>query len=366
MFVDEFAHLLFHYQPDEYERASARWERAASIPSRAASALTRSARPDVAARLARLMLDEPSGWKVPRSEIYRTLARVGGPAEIEALRQIDERTLRRRGWVHLCDLVDQEMLKPDFKEDGRGAAAPCGGASGVSKGDYRVVGHGDRMWLRRRTEAGWGPPAVAAAWDEEKELDQLSASGGQVVVGGYTIEPKGRRWRTVVDAEKVLADRDGDGISDATEAYLGTDPAKPDTDGDGVNDGEDESPLVAPTGSDEQLVQQEALRYLTRERTLPWEAASTIIRVWNDRGKPAAVSGMAGLVLHCRKNACVMDDDYEVGYRLGPRVTIRKVTVRGDTARVATDGDYEIFRMSLSLRRVGGTWRVVEAKSSPD
>lgn len=113
-------------------------------------------------------------------------------------------------------------------------------------------------------------------------------------------------------------------------------------------------------------MQQEALRYLTREQTLPWEAASKIVRVWNDRGKAASVSGVAGLVLHCRSHACVMDDDYEVGYLLGPRVTIRKVTVRGDTARVAIESDYWIFDRSLSLRRVGGTWRVVEEKSSPD
>jgi hypothetical protein len=189
-------------QPDEYERASARWGQAASIPSQAASALTRSTRPDVAARLARLMLVEPSGWEVPRSEIYRYLARVDGPAEIEALRQIDERTLRRGGWVHLCDLVDQEMLKPDFKESG--PSDPCG--VGVTKGDYRVVGHGDRMWLRRRTEAGWGPPAVADTHDvgdQGKEVTDVSVSGARIVISGYYIELNRKRWRTVLDAEKL-------------------------------------------------------------------------------------------------------------------------------------------------------------------
>lgn len=34
-----------------------------------------------------------------------------------------------------------------------------------------------------------------------------------------------------------MADADGDGLGDALEATLGTDPAEPDTDGDGLSDG---------------------------------------------------------------------------------------------------------------------------------
>ncbi|MBN9310925.1 hypothetical protein [Devosia sp.] len=41
-------------------------------------------------------------------------------------------------------------------------------------------------------------------------------------------------------------DTDGDGIPDASEVLLGTDPLNPDTDGDGVNDLKDSAPLSAP------------------------------------------------------------------------------------------------------------------------
>jgi Bacterial TSP3 repeat len=43
----------------------------------------------------------------------------------------------------------------------------------------------------------------------------------------------------------LAADKDGDGIPDAAEAVLGTDPLQADTDGDGVNDLQDKQPINA-------------------------------------------------------------------------------------------------------------------------
>jgi len=48
-------------------------------------------------------------------------------------------------------------------------------------------------------------------------------------------------WKLSVERK----DTDGDGLSDAEEAYILTDPANPDTDGDGWSDGNDPNPLVA-------------------------------------------------------------------------------------------------------------------------
>ena len=41
----------------------------------------------------------------------------------------------------------------------------------------------------------------------------------------------------VVRNGQMVPDSDGDGLSDAEEVVLGTDPGNPDTDGDGVGDG---------------------------------------------------------------------------------------------------------------------------------
>jgi hypothetical protein len=45
------------------------------------------------------------------------------------------------------------------------------------------------------------------------------------------------------------ADRDGDGLTDRLETYLGLDPARPDTDGDGLGDAADPAPNARPDAS---------------------------------------------------------------------------------------------------------------------
>lgn len=53
-------------------------------------------------------------------------------------------------------------------------------------------------------------------------------------------------WRT----DPLLRDTDGDGLIDGVEVYvLGTDPLNPDTDGDGIPDGEDSSPTLKSTST---------------------------------------------------------------------------------------------------------------------
>ena len=44
-----------------------------------------------------------------------------------------------------------------------------------------------------------------------------------------------------------VADADGDGLSDASEAQVGTDPGDPDTDGDGRADGDEVGPRIVNT-----------------------------------------------------------------------------------------------------------------------
>jgi hypothetical protein len=55
-----------------------------------------------------------------------------------------------------------------------------------------------------------------------------------------------RRVETILDAEALRLDTDGDGMTDLLERTLGLDPAHPDSDRDGAPDGYDAWPLVAP------------------------------------------------------------------------------------------------------------------------
>ncbi len=70
-------------------------------------------------------------------------------------------------------------------------------------------------------------------------------SGGQVEAKVRAVDMAGRvTWSPTWKFEVSRQDTDGDGLSDAEEAYLLTDPKQPDTDGDGLKDGEDPHPLT--------------------------------------------------------------------------------------------------------------------------
>jgi len=55
---------------------------------------------------------------------------------------------------------------------------------------------------------------------------------------------------TAAEPPPGTSDQDGDGLSDADEANLGTDPANPDTDGDGLTDGEEVAGGTDPFGTE--------------------------------------------------------------------------------------------------------------------
>ena len=85
-------------------------------------------------------------------------------------------------------------------------------------------------------------------------LAQVDVSGVQppatveIGVGSF---PTDAMARTAFFRLAAQADTDGDGLSDAYEAWtLGTDPANPDTDGDGLSDGDEVALGTAPLGAD--------------------------------------------------------------------------------------------------------------------
>jgi Tol biopolymer transport system component len=86
----------------------------------------------------------------------------------------------------------------------------------------------------------------------------LSADGSEVAFGSAasTLVPGDtpRTWDVFVASATCCGDRDGDGLDDDEEAFLGTDPALVDSDADGLTDGEEfrlsADPLEADTDGD--------------------------------------------------------------------------------------------------------------------
>ncbi|MEX0708276.1 MAG: PKD domain-containing protein [Woeseia sp.] len=76
-----------------------------------------------------------------------------------------------------------------------------------------------------------------------------------IVNDGYVDSTPDTATITVEDPPPVMSDSDGDGLSDAEEAALGTDPLNPDSDGDGLSDGVEVNttstdPLAADSDND--------------------------------------------------------------------------------------------------------------------
>ncbi len=70
-------------------------------------------------------------------------------------------------------------------------------------------------------------------------------AGGTVEAKVRAVDTSGRvTWSPSWKFEVSRQDRDNDGLSDAEEAYVMTDPTQPDSDGDGLKDGEDPHPLT--------------------------------------------------------------------------------------------------------------------------
>ena len=167
-------------------------------------------------------------------------------------------------------------------------------------------------------------------------------------------------WAVIIDPAVVFRDRDVDGVTDSTEALLGTDPARADTDGDGIADGRDVAPLAKTRQRDADVgnVQNEVVRYLSLF------LAGGPILLHADPATGGDGAPTSGIVLHRSRSGPPASDDR----MCGSRVEIQSLRLVGDQASVDVrwaSGRDRRGRHTLTLRRLGGEFRTVADEPRP-
>jgi len=88
-----------------------------------------------------------------------------------------------------------------------------------------------------------GPIFIGTRTNAPYTLSWVAAQAQGYHLSAWATDNQGNTRMSFPVSLLVFADTDGDGLSDAAEVLLGTDPTSADTDGDGVADGQDAFPL---------------------------------------------------------------------------------------------------------------------------
>jgi hypothetical protein len=101
-----------------------------------------------------------------------------------------------------------------------------------------------RLWLVSRAPSGpWDTPGLLAmSAGDAGRIGKAEHLTGVYDAGRLAL--KGDDINLTVDPRREADDADKDGVPDAVEVMLGTDPKKADSDGDGTPDGNDSNPLT--------------------------------------------------------------------------------------------------------------------------
>jgi hypothetical protein len=278
----------------------------------------------------------------PERAIYRLLARSATATAREALREYELRAESLAGWRHVCDGVD------------RVATGKFGGMCGnivVETNLFRVGQDNIGIWVRVKAGAGWGPPAVVSAdhryAESEFAIDYARLERDRVHVEG-TARKKGggdQHSRPLVAAwQEVLADRDGDGITDQTERLLGFDPANPDSDGDGLRDGDDRAPMGAECAK-RSLVVSALIRYALTDTSI-----ATVYLA----GGPVQVSQGPSVVIESSDLHAIRAD--------GPYLSVESMRLEESRAEAVIRGD-SYFERLIVEPSWDGSWRVTNQRA---
>lgn len=161
----------------------------------------------------------------------------------------------------------------------------------------------------------------------------------------------------------LAADRDGDGLTDATESLFLTDPARADTDGDGVPDGSDREPLTpagAGAATDERIVVADAFSHYNCIKPEPIIFAAPA-------GGPVPLKneGCVNIMLPNERVEALAVPAAEGDVRsLDRAIELIRYKIKRDdatdfgTVLMVSVGDTMFLRHYLYKRRTGGGWEL--------
>jgi hypothetical protein len=350
--------------------ARARLFAAETLRHSAVHALAAHLTTEAVRRLAPLLVPaaDGGGEQEDPTELYRLLARVGGPEAERALAALDHRRAPRVvGWNRLCQ-PGQAGAPPD--------ETPCGAA--IHAGTLEVAGASPGVWIRRDRPRAAGGPMLAFQDDLAIDVEEARQEGNTLIARGrvYAASLGQRRpWSVEIPTEQALADGDGDGVPDRTETFLGTDPAARDSDGDGKPDGDDPSPLARSARTGDRELVQEIVRYALLGQRPPVR----VLYLYVPPEHRPELEAVAEVVLH---RPPLPPDAREIPRPAVPgaaHVTVDDLQVAGDTATALVrkleaghpagagylgryPGRYLGPAVRLTLHRAGKHWRVVNSE----
>jgi beta-lactamase regulating signal transducer with metallopeptidase domain len=220
------------------------------------------------------------------------------------------------------------------------------------------------LWLVSRAPSGtWDTPGLLAmSAGDAGRIGMAEHLTGVFDAGRLVL--KGDHIDLTLEPQREADDADKDGVPDALEAMLGTDPKKADSDGDGIPDGNDSNPLTPKPAQVSEDMEIRQAAFLALFGTSSTRDAANIAWApgWDAGAKePAEIPewarqeyyGMGGYVLRSQR--------IRQGIRMGwVNITGIDINRKSATEALVTIGDYEGNAAASSheivVKRLGRLW----------